>query len=111
MRGSGTALLRVAGGSAASELIRLSGAWRRSFVRAEAGSAAPVQVSVEVSGQSSMEVFGPQLEAQPHPSAYKVSGHRSGVYAKARFSGDRLLISHEGPGRFAARCSIVASQE
>jgi hypothetical protein len=54
-----------------------------------------------------VDVFGPQLEAQASPSAYKQSGEQAGVYPDARFDQDVLGDRLAGEGRHSGEVRIV----
>jgi hypothetical protein len=54
-----------------------------------------------------VDVFGPQLEAQASPSAYKRTGEQAGVYASARFDQDVLGDRLAGEGRHSGEVRIV----
>jgi len=85
------------------------GVWRRYSVAfngsAETGDG--VTFAVSLPPGASVDVFGPQLEAQMAASDYKPSGERSGVRANARFDQDVLRDRSLGPNRHSTRLRIV----
>jgi len=50
-------------------------------------------------------VFGPQVEAQPAPSAYK-TGTTGGVYANARFRDDAFTLTSTDVNHHSAMVNI-----
>lgn len=65
---------------------------------------------ITIAGGTTVDLFGPQVDAQPNASTYVPSLAQSGVYPKARFDVNRMTFSTTGPNRnhcFAAvRCNL-----
>jgi hypothetical protein len=102
--------LRVAEGQAAEafEAFRQDGVWRRYEARySGAGLGESVKFEVVVPTGTSVDVFGPQLEAQTAASEYKRSGERSGVHPNARFDQDVLTDRATGANQHGTRLRIV----
>lgn len=85
------------------------GVWRRYSVAFEGGAPVGEEVffSLLLPAGESMDIFGPQLEAQVAASDYKPSSHRSGVHANARFDQEVLSDRSLGPNRHSTRLRIV----
>jgi hypothetical protein len=72
-------------------LVALTGEWKRVFSGGSGAGAGETFSSGFVLGPgASVELYGPQLEAQPAPGAYWRTTDRGGVYAKVRFEEDVL---------------------
>lgn len=58
-----------------------------------------------------MQVFGPQLEAQPEASEYYRPTYGSGgVYPNAYFTMDAMTVTADAPGQFSTLISIEATR-
>ena len=118
-RYSATAWLRSAGAGASMQLsdggatafsvsVPGSSQWRRFVVRYTSASSTDTVAFTLTSGPSSpLEVFGPQVEPQSAPSAYKMSTDRGGVFPNTRFDQDSLTDVATGPGRHDTRVRLV----
>jgi hypothetical protein len=85
------------GGQVAETLIANDNQWRRYTLSADlASSMESTQYSTVVPAAGMVEIYGPQLEAQPAPSSYKRTLHQAGVYPKARFDHDVLADQATG---------------
>ena len=84
-------------------------AWKRIHVTGagNAGQADSTFALLVEPGQT-VDVWGLQVEAQPAPSVYKVSGPPTGIYAETRFASPELTIAGTGPGRSACRMRLVS---
>ena len=71
--------------------------WRRYQLPVAGGGGDEIEFRLEPAG--SVQIFGPQVEAQRTASSYKPSGSQGGVYPHARFDQDSLADASEGPGR------------
>jgi len=104
------ALVRVSDGGATvfETPAPASGQWARRVVRYQSASSTDTVSLSLVSGSASpLEVFGPQLEAQAAPSAYKRTAARGGVFANTRFNQDTLVDQATGPGRHDTRVRLL----
>jgi len=80
--------------------------WSRiSFSGSGDPAAASILVGIELP-PGVIDVFGPQVEAQPTPSAYQMST-TGGVYADARFGDDTLSFTTTDVNRHSATVNIV----
>lgn len=85
------------GGQAAEALLASDNQWRRYPLGAQLASAMEsTQYSIVVPAAGLVEIYGPQLEAQPAPSFYKRTLQQAGVYPKARFDHDVLADQATG---------------
>jgi hypothetical protein len=73
----------------------------------DGGVAFTVAISL-LAGQR-VSLYGPQLEAQIAPSRYRPTGATGGVYAKAHWAVDELVITAEAPNLFSTSFSIETS--
>lgn len=103
------AALRVSDGGALSveEPIASDNVWRRYTLAFDVPSAAAQVELAIVAPNGTLNVYGPQLEAQLDASAYKKNGAGSGVYENARFDQDSLADVATGPGRHSTTVRIV----
>jgi len=92
------------------QLAELNEEWRQAWVSGVSGTA-PVKFTIAAEASGSIEVYGPQVEAQIAPSEYKRNRGRGGWYPRARFDGDELNIEAEGPGLYACEVAIVSPWE
>jgi hypothetical protein len=95
----------------ASQLVQAafdnSNQWRRYSVGYNLPSASEfVALRIVVPANSTVEVFGPQLEAQASPSPYKKTLDQAGVYPNARFDQDALGDRLIGVGRHSGEIRI-----
>jgi hypothetical protein len=87
------------GPNAARAVIDSNNVWKRYEARYDQASASAFTVlRIEIPSGAQVEIFGPQLEAQPAASAYKATGQQAGVYPAARFDQDALADRAEGVG-------------
>ncbi len=109
VRGSagGRVKLRIGG---LEKLTELDGEWRQAWLSGTGGTAA-VTFGIEAQAGGSIEVYGPQAEAQIAPSEYKRNRGRGGWYPRARFDADELNIEAEGPGLSVCEVAIVSPWE
>ncbi len=89
-----------------STSVALDSTWRRfSFAASADPAASSVTFSID-SGSGAIEVFGPQVDAQPAASAYKRST-TGGVYQNARFQGDVLDCTSTAPNQNSVTVNIL----
>lgn len=94
--------------NAARAVIDSSNAWKHYEARYDEASASAFTVlRIEIPAGAAVDVFGPQLEAQPGASAYKPTGQQAGVYPAARFDQDTLADRAEGVGRHSGVIRIL----
>ena len=67
-----------------------------------------IRFAIELPAGGSVQIFGPQVEAQVAAGAYKKTTDRAGVYGKARFEEDRLRGVAESVGRFGGVVRVVS---
>ena len=65
---------------------------------------------IVVPGGATVDLYGPQLEAQPAPSQYKKTTKQAGVYSNARFAEDVLGDRATGVNRHSGVIRIVWTQ-
>lgn len=109
-RTSGTgAVLRVTDGAGSSleSPIDSGNVWKRYWVRFPGGSAETTVRFELQAGDALLDVYGPQLEPQPAPSAYKTTQAQSGVFPGARFDDDMLTDRAIGLGLHSGALRIV----
>ena len=88
--------------------VRQSGpSWRRVWFSSTADNGAlPVTVGLEIPADTTLELFGLQVEPQPAPSAYKPTT-TGGIYEGARLGSDSLELTATGCNRNAATVTII----
>lgn len=68
----------------------LQSEWKRFVFSAKADTTAEsISFGLEIANNSSIDLFGMQVEPQPGASAYKRTGSANGVYPNARFDDDK----------------------
>jgi len=108
--GSSASLFATTAGGSATKTFTLTSQWKRLSLRIELGqNTESVTFGAELDPGGSVDLFGMQLEAAPGVSDYKKTGAEAGVYAKARFAGDELLVTARGTDMFDMAVRIVAS--
>jgi len=112
-----SAWVRSAGGGAvklgigaAERVWEADSAWRQAWVSGTGGTS-PVAFSITAPPGGTVEIHGPQAEAQIAPSEYKRNRGRGGWYPRARFESDELNLEGEGPGLYACEVRIVSPWE
>lgn len=114
VRSTGGSSVRLVLGSGSGEQSSLHNAgsdWRRVWLSAKpGGSDESIFAGLELDAGARAEVFGPQLEAQPNPSGYKRTAGSGGVH-RARFSGDVLAATAEGPDNHLMTLRITSRIE
>jgi hypothetical protein len=68
-------------------------------------TASSIEFGIELPAGATVTVFGPQVEAQPAPSAYK-TGTTGGIYASARFRDDALTVTSTDVNHHSATMNI-----
>lgn len=97
------------GGQTVSQRFATGATWRRvslSIRLTAAGTA--IEAGLLLPAPGTIQLAGPQLEAQPCPSSYKATFGTSGVFPKARFDHDKLVMRTIGPGSYEAVVSLSA---
>jgi len=96
------------GPNSSKTAIDESNEWKRYEARYNHTSASAFTVlRIEIPAGATVDVFGPQLEAQTSASAYKPSGSQAGVYTAARFDQDVLADRAEGVGSHSGVIRIL----
>jgi len=98
-----TILLRLGSNSAQATL---NSTWSRIQIAGTGDAmASVVEFEIELPAGATVTVFGPQVEAQPAPSAYK-TGTTGGVYANARFRDDAFTLTSTDVNHHSATVNI-----
>jgi len=107
--GSTISLFRQTTDASGSESYALAATWQRVSLSGSLSSVATsISVGITVPAGNSVDVYGWQLEAQPAPSAYKVSFSASGVYSNAHLSQDSLAVTTTAPNRNQCTITLTA---
>ena len=97
---------------AESKEILVNTVWQRvQLCGRGSGGGEETEFGILIPGGSTVAAFGAQIEAQPSPSHYKRSESSSGIYAKTRFSSDKLQFWADGPGRYRAQVALESVLE
>lgn len=100
--------LSDSGAQVVEATVDATGQWKRYVLHYAASSATDaMKFEILAGGASPLDIYGPQLEAQPYASAYKVSTAQGGVFHKTRFDQDSLVDEASGPGRHDTRVRLV----
>lgn len=96
-----------AGAQAVEAGIDTSNQWKRYSAGYNLSSSSEtIRYRVVLPAGAVVEIYGPQLEAQPAPSAYKRTLQQSGIYPNARFDQDFLPDRLTGVNRHAGEIRI-----
>lgn len=71
------------------------------------GAADSISFGIALDPESTVDIFGVQVEAQTTASLYKMTAETGGVYPNARFRDDTLTLTAAGPGRYSCELDIV----
>ncbi|MGB7759162.1 MAG: hypothetical protein WBL61_04990 [Bryobacteraceae bacterium] len=89
-----------------STRFALSSRWNRIQIAGMGNAtASPVEFGIELPAGATVSVFGPQVEAQAAPSAYK-TGTTGGVYTNARFRDDAFTLTSGDVNHHSATVNI-----
>jgi hypothetical protein len=103
------ALVRTSVDTQEEQVVSATPSWRRVWLSGRAITAAErVRFGLRVNGGTAIEVWGLQVEPQLHPSAYKATAAKGGVYPAARFEADALRITAEALGQYSCKIYISA---
>lgn len=105
----GTGSVSLVRGASDRRTFALGSAWQRISTAGNLGvSGDTFQVAITLAPGASVQVFGPQLEAQPAAGPYRRSRGVSGVYAKVRFESDHLRTTAVGLDRNSSVIRLVS---
>jgi hypothetical protein len=83
--------------------------WKRILIGGMGAAGATASTfSLAVGAESSLRVFGLQVEAQPWPSSYRPTGVAAGILEETRFSGGELAVANTAPGLSACQVNLVS---
>ena len=83
--------------------------WKRFFVSGTGtGGAENSAYSIVLPAGTSIEMWGPQVEAQPYPSQYKTAAAAAGIYNETYFGSDELSIQDTAPGLHACDIKLLS---
>src|SRR5579863_3558122 len=107
--GSQVTLTASTTGAVSAETFPLSTNWQRISIPVNlARSTTSVTFGAQLAAGATVDLFGMQVEAQPAPSDYKMTGTNGGVYASARFASDSLTARAQSTDVFDATIRIVS---
>jgi hypothetical protein len=93
----------------ASTSVTVEPAWRRLILSDNLNDVnGPINFGIELNAGAQVDVFGLQVEAQPGPSAYKMTTNQGGVYPSARFQDDSIQVTTTGISQHACVVRIVS---
>ncbi len=97
----------------AAKSFALGSQWQRVFVSANPGHAGATTVAfgAHLDAGGSVELFGMQAEAQLGPSDYKPTGTRGGVYSRARFDTDQLMVTAQATDVYDAVIQVISTEK
>lgn len=93
----------------AQTVVPVGTAWKRVFINGK-GTAGANQSTfgVTLAAGQQVQLFGPQVEAQPYPSAYKQATAARGIYQKTYFASDELNIVSTGVGLSSCKITLIS---
>jgi hypothetical protein len=72
------------------------------------GTAAAIEMAIEIPAGVTVDLYGLQAEAQPQPSAYKKTTSRGGVYPATRFALDSLRSVAAGLNDYSVEVKLTS---
>jgi hypothetical protein len=103
------AIVRSGAASQASDSFAVGPYWTRLVSSGRLNdSGTNFSVSVVINPAQQIQLYGPQLEPQITPSAYRATSTRGGVYANAHWAIDKLTVLAEAPHLFSTTIHIEA---
>lgn len=90
--------------------VKVGSSWQQAWL-SEPATTSPVPFTITLPPGGTVEVYGPQVEAQIAPSEYKRNRGRGGWYPRARFGTDELTFRAEAPGVYACDVRIQSPWE
>jgi hypothetical protein len=108
MRGNATAEVTV-GRDGLTASCEVGPVWKRFFVSG-IGVAGAVQstFSLSIASGQTIDLWGVQAEAQPHPSQYKQSASAAGIYDETYFTDDELHMVSTGVGLSSCQIQLTS---
>lgn len=104
---SNVALGRAGSSAISSAQFACGPVWNRVVsAGALSDSGTTLTATVQLQPGQSVQLFGPQLEPQGNPSAYRATSSMSGVYPNSHWASNQLIFSANGPNSFASSFSI-----
>jgi hypothetical protein len=94
-------LYRTAGGHSQSMDVTVTNTWQRFHLSGTFPTVTDTSwFSISIPANTSLDLFGPQVDAQATPSPYVTSvGQNVGVYSSARFDMKQFDVTATGPNR------------
>lgn len=83
--------------------------WTRIYLSA-AGTAAAVSstFSIAIPAGQTIDVWGPQVEAQPFPSVYRQTTAALGIYGETYFGNDDMKVNSTAPGLSSCTIKLIS---
>lgn len=107
--GSSVTLSASTTGADAATTFPLTANWQRISIAVNLALAtASVTFGAQLAAGATVDLFGMQVEAQPAPSDYKMTGANGGVYSSARFASDSLTVRVQSTDVYDATIRIVS---
>jgi hypothetical protein len=107
--GSSVTLTASTTGGSVATTFPLTTSWQWISIPVNlAQSTTSVTFGAQLAAGATVDLFGMQVEAQPAPSAYKMTGTNGGVYASARFASDSLMVRAQSTDVYDATIRIVS---
>ncbi len=89
--------------------IAVGPAWKREFVSGTGVSGATQSnFSILLAAGQTIDVWAPQVEAQPCPSAYKQTGAAEGIYEETYFESYGLTVTSTSVGLASCEVSLIS---
>lgn len=89
--------------------VTVGSAWKREFVSGPGvGGATQSSFSIRLAAGQTIDVWGPQVEAQPCPSAYKQTGAAEGIYEETYFEDDELTVTSTSLGLSSCEIRLMS---
>jgi hypothetical protein len=104
------ALSRSDGNNTTSQSVSPSSAWTRFFLSTAFASSQSTlcEFSLVIPAESAVNVFGFQVDAQPHPGTYLPTASANATYPSARFDMNQVTVVSTGASQNNLRVNILS---
>ena len=83
--------------------------WARVYLSGTGtAGAAQSTFAISITAGQTVDVFGMQVEVQPYPSLYRVTGSALGIYQKTYFENDELSVTATGVGLSSFSIKLIS---
>jgi hypothetical protein len=100
-------LVSQSGSEQASQTVQVGTTWTRAVAHLPLTAAADTwSVGIQLLPGQQIQVFGPQVDAQPSASNYRQTAGAGGIYSDTYWASDALAFAITGPNEFSTQISL-----